>query len=896
MGGSSRRQPPTGILSRVDVEVREEIRFYLEMRAAELEQEGLPPDEAWRTAVEAFGDPEAVAAETVRESGDVGRRKGMMGTVEGIRQDLSYAVRNLRKARGFTTVAVLTLALGMGATTAVYSVVHGVLLRPLPFDEPENLVAIWSRWLPESGYDWPKYPIGSPEYFDYKNATRTMEGVAAVSTERLTFTAGTGDPEMVTAGAVSPSMFTVLRVRPYLGRTLVEEDGGPDPAPVVVLGYDFWQRRFGGDSAVVGTTLELGWENPANDVGSTVVGIMPPGFAFPDPDVDMWAPLLLDPARTWREGHWFSMIGRLAPGETLGSAQAEMATIMARWREIYPDHHRGHFLFMTPLLDDMVAGVRPALLLLLGAVAFVLVIACANVASLVLARGYDRSREMAVRRALGASRRRLVRHLLAEALVLAGVGGALGVVVARFGVGALVALEGGTLPRLETVGVDGGVLAFAGALVVSTALFFGLVPAGTLARVSPARAYSDGGPHSGISAGRLRFRRALVVSEITLACVLVIGAGLMAKSLWRILAQDPGLEVEHLLVTRFTFPESRYSGEDKMAFVDALVERLRAHPAVAAVASADRPPILYDEPRARFSILDRPEPESEETAPTASMILVGEGVFRTLGISLVRGRLFGPTDEATGPRVVVIDETMAARYWPGEDPVGRYIRLGPDGAQRIVGVVRAARWNGLTNEPPTFYALDRQIVREAPFALGTPTLLTRTRGDPSDVAGAVRDAIRALDPDIPVFMMRPMTDVVASSLAGPRFILTLMAVFAGLALVLGVIGVYGVISQAVSQRTKEIGIRRALGAGSFDVVRMVLRQGLLVAAIGVALGLAAAAALGGLVEAFLYQVRSTDVWTYGVVALVVGLVATAAILVPARRASRVDPMEALRVE
>jgi len=893
--GRSRRRRSTGIRSRIDVEVREEIRFYLEMRAAELEREGLPPAEAWRRAVEAFGDPEAMAAEAVRESGEVGKG-GIMGAVDGIRQDFAYAVRNLRKARGFAAVAVLTLALGMGATTAVYSVVRGVLLRPLPFDEPERLVAIWSRWVPESGYDWPKYPVGSPEYFDYLGETRTLESLAAVSTERLTFTAGIGDPEMVTAGAVSPSMFTTLRVPPYLGRTLVEEDGGADPAPVVVLGYDFWQRRFGGDSTVVGRTLQLGWENQANKVGSTVVGIMPPGFAFPDPDVDLWAPLLLDPARTWRGGHWFGMVGRLARGETLESAQAEMANIMARWREVYPDHHRGHFLYMTPLLDDVVAGVRPALLLLLGAVAFVLVIACANVASLVLARGYDRSREMAVRTALGASRARLARHLLSESLVLACVGGALGLLVAHYGVQALLALEGGTLPRLEDVRVDGGVLAFAGILVVSAALLFGLVPAGALAGPRLARTVADGGAPSGTGAARLRLRRALVVSEITLACVLVIGAGLMARSLWRILAQDPGFEVEHLLVTRFTFPESRYSGADKLTFVEALSERVKAHPAVVSATVVDRPPILFDQSQARFSILDRPEPESEEASPTGSLVVADEDVFGALGISLVRGRLFDATDAADGPRVTVIDETMAMRYWPGEDPVGRRISLGSPEGERIVGVVTTAHWDGLVKDPPTLYFLSRQIAQEAPFHLGTPTLLTRTRGDPSAVAGAVRDAIRELDPEIPVFMMRPMRDVVGSSLAGQRFILTLMAVFAGLALLLGVVGVYGVTSQAVSQRTREIGIRRALGAHAGDVVGMVLRQGMGVAAVGMLLGLGAAASLGRFLEAFLYEVRSTDLWTYVAVALAVGAVAAAATVVPARRASRVDPMEALRTE
>lgn len=895
MGGSSSRRRAKGVPSRIDVEVREEIRFHLEMRAEELEKEGLPAAEAWGAAVEAFGDPDEVAAEAVRESGEDGRG-GAMGIFEAFRQDLTYALRNLKKARSFTAVAVLTLALGMGATAAVYSVVRGVLLRPLPFDEPEGLVAIWSRWVPESGYDWPKYPVGSPEYFDYKGENHTLQSVAAVSTERLAFTAGVGDPEMVTAGVVSPSLFSTLRVPPYLGRTLVEADGGADPGPVVVLGYDFWQRRFGGDSAVVGRTLDLGWENQANKVRSTVVGVMPPGFAFPDPDVDLYAPLLLDPARTWRGGHWFGMVGRLARGETLASAQADMANIMERWREVYPDHHRGHFLTMTPLLDDVVGGARPALLLLLGAVGFVLIIACANVASLVLARGYDRGREMAVRQALGASRERLVRHLLAEALVLASVGGVLGLLVAYFGVDALLALQGGTLPRLEAVSVDGGVMVFAGILVISTTILFGLIPAGTLTGPGLPRATLDRGAHAGGGAERLRLRRVLVMTEITLACVLVIGAGLIAKSLWRILDQDLGFQTEHLLVTRFTFPQARYSGEDKVRFAQDLEERLRRHPDVVAVSVSDRPPILFDRSQTRFSILDRAAPESEEELPTGSLVTTDEHIFETMGIALVRGRLFDETDRADGPRVTVIDETMARRYWPGEDPVGRRISLGSPEGELIVGVVRNVRWDGLVQEAPTFYILDRQIAVQAPFHLGTPTILTRMEADPRALTGAVRDAIHELDPALPVFMMRPMTDLVASSLEGQRFILTLMGVFAGLALLLGTVGVYGVISQAVSQRTREIGIRRALGARSADVTGMVLSQGMWVAATGVGLGVVLAALFGGILDSFLYQVGSIDGWTYVLVAALVGAVAAVATLLPARRASRVDPMEALRGE
>lgn len=387
-----------------------------------------------------------------------------------------------------------------------------------------------------------------------------------------------------------------------------------------------------------------------------------------------------------------------------------------------------------------------------------------------------------------------------------------------------------------------------------------------------------------------------MVAEVTLAVVLVIGASLMAKSLWRTVGQDPGFPVDELLVTRFTFPETQYSPAEKAAFVQALEERVAALPGVIATSVAGRPPLLYNETWSRFSIPGRPEAGEGEEAPTASMVLAGEHLFEAMGISVVRGRLFDAGDDADSPPVVVIDEAMAARYWPGQDPVGQYIRFGSEEGQRIVGVVTPARWDGLVVQAPTFYVLANQMVEVAPFVLGTPTLITRTRGDPYALAGPVRDAVRALDPDIPVFMMRSMSDVVGTSLAGPRFILTLLGTFAGAALLLGAIGIYGVISQAVAQRTNEIGIRRALGAQELSVLGMVVRQGLLVALLGVALGLAAAAAAGGLLESFLYEVSSTDPWTYVTVALSVVLVAGVAVLVPARRASRVDPMEALRAE
>jgi putative ABC transport system permease protein len=869
------------------------------MRAGELEAKGMDPEDALRAAVEAFGDPLEVAKAAVREHPDGGSGKGggaeMMNS---ILQDIRYALRNLRRAPGFTVAAVLTLALGLGGATAIFSVVSGVLMRPLPFPESDRLVAIHTRWTAEAGYEWDRYPLGSPEYFDYIEQNRTMAAVAAVSTERLTFRPDEGAPRMVTAGAVSPSMFATLGVPPYLGRTLLEEDGGPGPAPVAVLSYDFWQREFGGDTTVVGRSLELGWETEGNEVSSLVVGVMPPGFTFPDPDVELWAPLLLDPAREWRGGHWFSGIARLSPGVSLQESEVEMAGIMARWRDDYPDHHRGHFLYITPLLDDLVADVRPTLMLLFGAVGFVLLIACANVASLLLARGSYRRRDFAVRSAIGAGRARLLRQLLIEALVLACLGGVAGLALSALGVDALLTLDGGGIPRSEVVGLDLRVLGFAGALVALTTVIFGLLPAHRAASMNLAEAFSDGGRWASAGRGRLQLRKSLVVAEVTFALLLVVGAGLMAKSFWTTLNQDPGFETENLLTTRLTFPEAGYTAEEKVDFMTRLAERVGGMPGVKHAGTASRPPLLYDASETRFVIDGRPELEPGEEGPTGSAMMVSPAAFEVLEVRAIRGRLFDATDVTDGPPVTLIDEEMARRYWPGEDPIGRRIRFGmTDSEMRtIVGVVNDVRFDGLTVRAPTFYEPVMQAVRWASPHLSTMSLIVRTNGDPLALAGPVRDAVQELDPDLPILSMRTMEDLVRGSVAGPRFILTLLAVFALVALTLGAIGIYGVIAQAVAQRTNEIGIRRALGAGTAEVQAMVLGQGMRLVALGIVLGIVSALALNRVLTGFLFQVSTTDPWTYGVVAAVVGAVAVVATLIPARRASRVDPVEALRME
>ncbi|HSG08508.1 MAG TPA: ABC transporter permease [Longimicrobiales bacterium] len=895
---SSRARGPS-LPSRIELEVREEIRFYLEMRAEELRREGVAADEAWRRAVEAFGDPDAVVGAVVGEHEDRGQgRRGVGDMTDGILQDIRYGLRNLRQAPGFTAAAVLTLALGVGATSAIFSVVSGVVLRPLPFPEPDELVAINSRWNAESGYEWDRYPVGSPEYFDYIAQNKSMAFVSAVSTARLTFRPDGADPRMVTAGVVSPSMFATLQVPPLLGRTLMEEDGGPRPAAVVVLAHDFWLREMGGDSSVVGRALELGWETEGNEVSSIVVGVMPAGFAFPDPDVEMWAPLLLDPARTWRGGHWFTMVARLAPGTTLRQAKTEMEGMMARWRDDYPDHHRGHFLYIAPLLDELVADVRPTLLLLFGAVGFVLLIACANVASLLLARGSYRRRELAVRSALGAGRLRLVRQLLTEALLLALSGGLLGLALSAVGVDALLALEGGQLPRGEGVGMDWRVLGFTGLTVAVTTLVVGLLPAHQSSSTDLARSFSEGGRWASGGRDRLHLRKTLVIAEVSLALVLLVGAGLMAKSFWVTLRQDPGFETAGLLSVGLTFPEARYTAARKVEFMTRLAERTEGMPGVEHAGIVSRPPLAYDNSMTRFVIEGRPELEPGEDGPTGSHVMASRGALDVLGVRAVRGRLFDRTDVVDGPPVALIDEVMAQRYWPGEDPIGSRIRFGAtDGEMRtIVGIVTPVKFDGLTVQAPTFYEPESQAVRLTPFHLGSMTLLVRMAGDPLTLAGSVRDAVRVLDPGLPIVSVRTMEDLLGSALTRPRFLFTLLATFALLALSLGAIGIYGVVAQTVAHRTNEIGIRRALGAGAEEVRAMVVGQGMTLVAAGIVLGLAAALLVNRVLSGFLFQVSTTDALTYVLVAAAVAAVAAVATVLPARRATRIDPVEALRAD
>ena len=778
----------------MEQELKDEILLHVELETEKNLRAGMSEAEARRKAMLDFGGVERYQEQT-REARDT-------RALEDFLTDLRLAFRGLRRSPGFALVTVLTLALGIGATTAIFSVVSGVLLTPLPYDDPGKLVYINTYFLPESGYDFPEYAVGSPEYFDYRNATRSMEEVAAVSTESVTLMAGEGDPEVIRAGWVSPSMFTVLRTPPFLGRTLVEADGGAQPAAVTVLSYDLWQRRFGGDSTVVGRLINLGVEISDDPVPSEVVGVMPPGFSYPGEGIQLWAPLALDPARTWRGGHWFAMIGRLAGGVTFQQADAEMKVMMAQWAGTYPDHHVGHGLFMKPLMDHEVGDARSGLLMLMGAVGFVLLIACANVASLLLARGEGRRREVAVRSALGASRVRLLRAPLTESFLLALMGGVLGLLLAWLGVHVLLALEPGNLPRLGAIGVNGQVLAFTAVVVLLTTFVFGLVPALRESAPHPADALRES--HLRVTAGtrRLLYRKGLVVAEVALSVFLVVGAGLMARSFRNLLFEDPGFNTENLLFASFSLPAADYTPEAALGFFHQLRDGARNLPGVVEASFLDRPPLLWEDQIGRFHIEGRPVAATAPMCCVGSVILAGRGFFELMGIPLVKGRFLSEDDQRPeAPPMALVDEAAARRYWPGADPIGQRIGFGAgwgDDMFEVVGVVGSVTYDGPGVTFPTLYI---PADRAPPHAVRSRYLVLKTETEPEAVVDGVRRIVRAIDPKQAVASTITMDRIEGRSLARPRFVLTLLGVFAGVALVLAAIGLYGVISYGVALRS-----------------------------------------------------------------------------------------------
>jgi putative ABC transport system permease protein len=805
-------------------------------------------------------------------------------------QDVRFGARTLLKNKSVTLVAVAALALGIGANTAIFSVVNGVLLRPLSFPDSGRVTAVLTKD-PESGSLYSAYSF--PNFEDVRDQNKVFERVAAFYMTNEFLRAGE-EPERMRGAYVSADLFPLLGVGPEAGRTFSPEEERNGGGRFIVLSHEFWQRRFGGDAKIVGRELTVG-SQPV-----TVVGVMPRGFKFPlNADrVDFWMPLVSsipEPSRAARGAVYLGVVARLKAGVTLEQAQSDVDGIASRLAEQYPAADTGFNVALVPAQERLVGKIKPALLVLLGAVACVLLIACANVANLLLARATVRRKEIAIRTAIGASRRRVVRQLLTESLLLSALGGATGLLLAMWGLDVLVAASPADLPRAAEIGLDKYVLAFAVCVTTLTGLVFGLAPALQASKTDLGEALKDGSRGGGDAAGRNRLRGLLVVSEVALSLVLLVGAGLLFQSFRRLLDVAPGFEPENVLAADITVSDTKYpENTARSAFYREALERIKALPGVEAAGVVDPLPLGGSFESYTFDIAGRP-PFPPGDQPSSARRAASPDYFRAMGIPLLRGRAFGEQDKPNAQPVVIINETFARRFFPGQDAVGQSIIPG-EGRQgktrEIVGVVGDVRHAGLDAEvTPEYYVPYEQASVER------MTVVARTAsGNPSDIAGPLRGVIRSMDREQPVYNVRTMTQLLDDSLARRRFNTTLLACFSALALLLASIGIYGVMSYTVAQRTREIGIRIALGARAGDVIRLVLRQGLGLALAGVGAGLLASYFLTKFMSSMLYGVSATDPLVFGAGVLMLLLIVLLACLVPARRATKVDPMVALRYE
>ncbi|HET7623326.1 MAG TPA: ABC transporter permease [Gemmatimonadaceae bacterium] len=801
--------------------------------------------------------------------------------METLLQDLRYAARSLRRTPGFTIVAVLTLALGIGANAAIFSVVNGVLFRPLAYANPDQLVMVWGH-----SENIGNETASLPDFKDWRERNTVFESMAAVANTRFDVT-GDGEPERVDAALTTANFFHVLGVIPALGRAFNEEEETSGRDRVVVLSHGFWERRFGARADAVGRTITL------SGLPYTVIGVAPSGFRFGNPS-DMWAPLRTDTTRG-RRADFLAVVARLKTGTTMEQAQAQMTTIGRALEAQYPASNTGWSPELVSLEEQLVGDIRPALLVFMGAVGLVLLIACANVANLMLMRAAAREREMAIRAALGAGRKRIVRQMLTESTLVALLGGALGLLVAVWGVSSLRAAQTTPIPRFDEAGVDGRVLAFTLVLCLGTGLLFGLAPALRLVSGRTQGSLREGarGASGGIGVNQLR--GALVLGEVALAMVLLVGAGLLIRSFNRLSNVDPGFDSHSVISAQIVLPRVRYAeGNSQLAFFDQLLQTTRAMPGVESVALTSDAPLSGGGNYLSFEIAGRP-PAAANTVQDAEVLVTGPDYFHTLRIPLRTGRTFTAQDDARATRAVVINSAMARRFWSNGDPIGARITLGDPADssswRTVVGVVGDVRQNALSDEPyPQLFLPLTQTPQRAML------LLARTTGSPTSLAGPIRRAVTAIDPDLPVSDIRTLDERLDNSIAQPRVSMMLLGIFALMALVLAAVGIYGVLSYTVTQRTRELGIRMALGAESTSVMRLVVGQAMVPALVGVALGLVSAWGATRLMSSLLFGVSATDPVTFVAVALFLLAVAALASWIPARRATKVDPLIALRAE
>ena len=813
--------------------------------------------------------------------------------------DIRYGLRMLASNAGFTIVAVLTLTLGIGANTAIFSVINGVLLQPLPYHDPNRLMILAEK-TPEFDF----MSIAYPNLQDWQRENRSFESLAGFRWTDYDLT-GDGMPEHLAARMVSASFFSTLGIKPVRGGDFEPQEDHIGAAPVVMIGGGLWKRRFGTSPEVIGKMITLSGQ------GYTVIGVVPADFSLHG-SVDVFTLLGQwdDVLAHSREAHpGLRAVGRLKPGVSMEQAQSDMNSVAAQLAQAFPKSNAHHSVNVGPLAQVIVGDVRPALLVLLGAVAFVLLIACANVANLLLARSATRRREMAIRAALGASQGRMMRQVMTEGVLMALAGGALGLLIAHWGTRAVLAAIPGGLPRMEDIGVDGWVLAFTLAVSVATGVIFALAPAIQMSRLDLQSTLREGS--RGSTGGQHRLRSALMVAEVAASLVLLIGAGLMLKTMWRLSEVSPGFNPRNMLKFSVGLSPANRSNADRIrnAYRD-LNQTILSLPGVQAAGEVDDVPLSGSDSEMPFWVSGRPRPSSQAEMLWALLYNVTPGYLRAMDIPLLRGRFVGDADTKGSAAVAVIDEVMAKGLFPHQDPVGQSIRIAvPDGFGpgldrpiEIVGVVGHVKHFGLDSDASSkiqyqiYLPLVQLPDQLMPLEAQNMTMMVRTSVDPLSLVSAVRRRVSERDSDEPVFDVQTMEKIISSSVAGRRFSMLLFGIFAGLALLLASVGIYGVISYTATQRTHEIGIRIALGAKRADVVRMVVGHGLRLSLVGIGAGLAAALALTRLMSSMLYDVRPTDFMTFAAVSTLLAGVAVLASYVPARRATRVDPIVALRYE
>ena len=859
----------------LDQELDEELRFHLDRLIERNVKHGMTPEDARYEALKSFS--------RVDQSKEECRDARGVGFVENVLRDVSYSVRTLLKNYAFTFVVVVTLALGIGANTAIFSFANGILLRPLPYPQSERLAVIDETAL-KQGME--SMAVSFPNFLDWREQNTVFQDIGIYwSSERFTLTGG-GEPIELRGSFISHGLFEILRVSPQLGRTFTANEDRPDEDAVVILGHNLWQRNFGGDANIIGRKIVL------SNRARTVVGVMPAGFRFPEVS-ELWAPIALTPEMFTRTDHGLLAIARLQNGVSFQEAQAEMTNIAARIEQQHPVTNEGLGVRVTSLHKTLTGDYREALLILLGVVGCVLLVACVNVANLMLARATARQKEFALRAALGASRWRIMRQLLVESLVLSVIGGALGFVLSIWALRLLLTAIPIQLPFWMNFSVDLRVLGFTAAITLLTGLMFGAVPALQTSRVDLNDTLKEGG--RGSSGVRSRARSLLVVTEIALSLVVLVGAGLMIQSFLRLKRVNIGLDAQNVLSAGVSLPRAKYTeGDQRATFFKQLLERLRNLPGVEAASATATLPLGGDDWGRSLTVDGFPVLPLGQ-APSIQHTVVSPDYFRTMGIPLLSGRDFNDADAKGSPDVTIIDERLAREYWPNESPIGKRVRFGPpednEPWHTIVGVVATVRHQRIQEDTRKSVYLPHQKIPVRGLAL-----VVRTTSSPPEFVGAIRREVAQLDPDLPVSEVLTMDEVVAESIWQPRLYATLFGAFAGGALLLALIGIYGVMAYLVQTRTHEIGVRMALGATTRDVFKLIVGRGMKLTAVGVLIGVGGAIALTRLMRSLLFNTSATDPVTFIFISLLLSLAAFLACYIPARRAAKVDPLVALRYE